>query len=168
MSPLPEPIAPQIHCRYFLLIYICSRQNSIRSGIMSMCIHYYTWSRRPCLVHRSLSSYDCKGMFTASLPQARCWDTLDIYCTPLSNHYHTPQRWAPTAITDEETKIQRESMLPAVTTKGAGSQGTGRQLANPREVPLPPLNYLSSTENQEKIGQTQNKLSVETLPRKSG
>lgn len=46
-------------------------------------------------------------MFTASLPQARRWDTLDIYSTPLSNHYHT-QSWAPTAITDEETTIQRE------------------------------------------------------------
>lgn len=40
VSPLPEPMASQIHCSYFLLVCLCSRQNSAKARIMSYSPFY--------------------------------------------------------------------------------------------------------------------------------
>lgn len=111
-------MASQIPCNHFLLVCICSRQNSEGADYVTFTILHRTPSTIQCLVHRRLSKHHHRrGMYCIVI---RHWDMLNIYRAHLFNLYHNLKRWGPTILTDEESK-ERQSIMPEMTTAGEWS-----------------------------------------------
>lgn len=75
-------------------------------------------------------------------PQARHWDMLDIYRTHLFNLYHNLKRWGLTTPIDEESKIQKQSTTPEITTaREWSSRELEVHLSSSLKTPLPSLTH---------------------------
>lgn len=114
----PSSVASQIHCNSFYLFTPAPDTPLWRWDYVTFTIVYRLIVQGHGWHMEGSQNMTVEGMLTAHLLQARHWATLDMYRAHLRKPQHNPKRWVLTAITDEETKIQRDKVPSRICSRG--------------------------------------------------